>query len=55
MNYLHRELEDDMDFQGQNLCCLEKKSIYYNPSKKLDRFWPPYSVKKKILHFITYD
>ena len=25
MNYLHRELEDDMDFQGQSLCCLEKK------------------------------
>ena len=27
MNYLHRELEDDMDFQGQNLCCLGKKDM----------------------------
>ena len=25
MKYLHEELEDDIDFQGQILCCLERK------------------------------
>lgn len=25
MKYLHQELDDDIDFQGQILCCLERK------------------------------